>query len=360
MFTPAAPLKTNRVQRRRLSAFVRSGKTPQRVVLRARVVLLAAQGVPNNSIAHQLQISRPTVLLWRERFALQGVTGLLQDAPRPGRKKQLRREVIKRIVVQTQQETPVAATHWTTRTMARLHGVSHMTVQRIWKQHGLKPHRIERFKLSNDPQLVEKVEDIVGLYLNPPVKALVLSADEKTQIQALDRTSPILALRPGIPERQTHDYTRHGTVTLFAALNMLDGKVIGECHRRHRGKEFIAFLKTIDRETPSGLELHLILDNYAIHKSPPVKRWLKRHKRFHLHFTPTSGSWLNLIERWFGELTSKRIRRGTFKSLKALLAAIKEYLDHYNEEPRRFIWTKSADLIVAKINRCKEALVTGH
>lgn len=235
-----------------------------------------------------------------------------------------------------------------------------MTVQRIWKQHGLQPHRVETFKLSRDPQFVEKLRDIVGLYLDPPDKALVLSVDEKSQIQALDRTAPLLPLRPGIPARQTHDYKRNGTTTLFAALSMLDGKIIGECLPRHRSKEFIRFLGKIDRETPAHLDLHLIVDNASTHKSPAVKRWLKRHPRFHLHFTPTSSSWLNMVERWFGEISQKRIRRGTFRSVDELIDAIKEYMKVYNGTPKRFEWTKDADMILAKITRCKEALGTPH
>ena len=235
-----------------------------------------------------------------------------------------------------------------------------MTVQRIWTQHRLQPHRVENFKFSNDPRFVEKLRDVVGLYLNPPEHALVLSVDEKSQIQALDRTQPLLPLRPGIPARQTHDYKRHGTTTLFAALNMLDGKVIGQCLPRHRAKEFVKFLKQIDAQTPADLDLHLIVDNYSTHKSPVVKRWLAKHKRFHLHFIPTSSSWLNMVERWFGQITQKRIGRGTFKSVPQLIAAIVDYLEHHNAHPKPFVWTQDADMILAKINRCKEALGTAH
>jgi transposase len=360
MFTPAQALRVDDTQRKRLLSLVRSGKTPQKVVMRARLVLLAADGTPNNATAKELGISRPTVLLWRDRFTRRGVPGLLRDAPRSGRKKTIAPEVVQRVVEATLKTTPPGATHWTTRTMAKAQLLSHMTVQRIWKAHGLQPHRVETFKLSNDPQFVEKVRDIVGLYLNPPAKALVLSIDEKSQIQALDRTQPLLPLRPGIPARQTHDYKRNGTTTLFAALNLLDGKVIGECLPRHRAKEFIAFLKKVDAETPHDLALHAIVDNSSSHKSPPVKRWLKRHPRFHLHFTPTSSSWINMIERWFREITQKRIRRGTFGSVAELVAAIDEYLKIYNGDPHLFVWTKSADVILAKVARCKEALDTGH
>jgi transposase len=360
MFTPARALAVDDHQRKCLTSLAASGKTPQKVALRARIVLLASQGRANHAIAQQLKTSRPTVLLWRERFAQKGVPGLLQDAPRSGRKKALTAQQIQAVVEVTLRTTPPAATHWTTRTLAKAQGLSHMTVQRIWKQHRLQPHRVETFKLSRDPQFVDKVRDVVGLYLNPPDKALVLSVDEKSQIQALDRTAPLLPLRPGIAARQTHDYKRYGTTTLFAALNLLDGKVIGQCLPRHRSKEFVGFLAQIDRQTAGQRQLHLIVDNSSTHKSPAVQRWLKKHPRFHLHFTPTSSSWLNLIERWFGEITRKRIRRGTFRSVAELVAAIDEYLKVYNQHPKPFVWTQTADMIMAKVNRCKEALVTPH
>lgn len=360
MFTPAAALPIDTNQAKRLQALVRSGKTPQKLAMRARIVLLAADGVANQAIAARVGVSRPTVLLWRRRFIRAGVPGVLKEARRPGRKKAVVPEVIQRVVEATLRTTPPAATHWTIRTMARAQGLSRMTVQRIWKQYGLQPHRVETFKLSRDPHFVEKLRDVVGLYLDPPDKALVLSVDEKSQIQALDRTAPLLPLRPGIPARQTHDYTRHGTTTLFAALSLLDGKVIGECLPRHRSKEFLRFLARVDRETPPALALHLIVDNSSTHKSPPVKRWLTRHPRVHLHFTPTGSSWLNMVERWFRDITQRRIRRGTFRSVKELIAAITAYLQHYNEAPTRFVWTKDADMILAKIRRCKEALGTAH
>jgi len=360
MFAPAAPLHVDENQRKRLQHLAKSGRTPQRVALRARIVLLAGEGVSNHAVAARLGVSRPTVILWRERFAARGVQGILKDAPRPGRRKAISPEVIKRVVEATLHTTPPGETHWSVRSMAKAQGLSRMTVQRIWTQHRLQPHRLESFKFSNDPQFVEKLRDVVGLYLNPPEHALVLSVDEKSQIQALDRTQPLLPLRPGIPARQTHDYKRHGTTTLFAALNMLDGKVIGQCMPRHRGREFVQFLKKIDAEIPGDLDLHLIVDNYSTHKSPQVKRWLARHKRFHLHFVPTSSSWLNMVERWFGQITQKRIRRGTFKSVPQLIAAITEYLEKYNGNPKPFVWTKDADMILAKIRRCKEALGTAH
>jgi len=360
MFQPAPALWVDANQEKRLKALVRSGKTPQKIARRARLVLLAAEGAANHAIATRLGISRPTVLLWRSRFTRSGGPGLLKDARRPGRKKAVAPEVVQRVVEATLHTTPPAATHWTIRTMARAQGLPRMTVQRIWKQHGLQPHRVETFKLSRDPHFVEKLRDVVGLYLDPPDKALVLSVDEKSQIQALDRTAPLLPLRPGIPARQTHDYKRHGTTTLFAALSLLDGQVIGECLPRHRGREFIRFLTRLDRETPADLALHLIVDNYGTHKSPPVKRWLKRHPRFHLHFIPTGSSWLNMVERWFRDITQRRIRRGTFRSVKELIAAIHDYLREYNQAPTRFVWTKDADMILDKIRRCKEALGTAH
>ena len=360
MFTPASALVTDENQLKGLRFLTRSGKTPQKVALRARIVLLAADGVANNAIALQLATSRPTVLLWRGRFSSLGMAGIMKDAKRPGRKKAIFPEVVQKVVEKTLHSTPRGATHWSTRSMAEEMGISHLSVHRIWKQHGLAPHRVETFKMSKDLKFVEKLRDVVGLYLDPPDKALVLSVDEKSQIQALERTRPLLPLRPGIPARQTHDYSRHGTTTLYAALSMLDGKVIGECLPRHRSEEFIRFLRRIDRETPADRALHLIVDNSSTHKSPPVKQWLLRHKRFHLHFTPTSSSWLNMVERWFGEISQKRIRRGSFQSVKELIAAIEEYLDQYNLAPKRFVWTKDADMILSKVARCKEALVTGH
>jgi len=360
MFTPARALSIDDTQRKRLRVLAHSGNTPQKVALRARIVLLASEGVPNNAIAARLGTTRPTVLLWRERFGQRGAPGLLKDAPRPGRKKAISPAVVKQVVEATLHTTPRGATHWTTRTLAKAQGLSHMTVHRIWKQHGLQPHRVETFKLSRDPQFVEKLRDVVGLYLDPPDRALVLSVDEKSQIQALDRTQPGLPMKRGRCGTLTHDYKRHGTTTLYAALSLLDGKVIGQCLPRHRSREFLRFLNTLERQTPAERDLHLIVDNSSTHKSPPVKRWLQRHPRFHLHFTPTGSSWLNLVERWFRDITQKRIRRGSFASVKELLAAIQEYLDEYNRAPKCFVWTKSADMILAKIERCKAALVTHH
>jgi transposase len=339
---------------------VAAGKTPQKVALRARIVLGAAQGKANNALARELGTSRPTILLWRARYASHGLVGLFKDAPRPGRRKQIAAKKVAAIVEATLQTTPRDATHWSVRTMARAHKVSPSTVYRIWESHTLQPHRVKTFKLSRDPEFVAKLRDIVGLYLNPPQKALVFCVDEKSQIQALDRTEPVLPLRPGLPARQTHDYIRHGTTTLFAALNVLDGTVIGTCQARHRHEEFLGFLMQIDRVTPARRQLHLILDNYGTHKHPKVREWLEEHPRFHLHFTPTGASWLNLVERWFAEITRKRIRRGTFRSVTALTRAIREYVRENNKDPKPFIWTASASRIMRKIRRCKEALETGH
>jgi transposase len=360
MFTPAKPLHVDDHQRKRLKHLANSGKTPQKIALRARIVLRAGEGRPHHAMAKELGISRPTVLLWRQRFADRGVPGILKDAPRPGRRKGITPEVVQRVVEATLHTTPPGETHWSVRSMAKALGLARRTVQRIWKQHRLQPHRLKTFTFSNDKQFVEKLRDVVGLYLDPPEHALVLSVDEKSQIQALDRTQPLLPLRPGLPARQTHDDKRHGTTTLLAALNMLDGKVIGQCLPRHRAKEFVKFLKQIDEQTPADLDLHLIVDNDATLKSPPVKRCLTKPPRFHLHFMARSSSWLNMVERWFGPITQKPIRRGTFKSVPQLIDAIMEYLKHNNADPKPFVWTKDADMILAKINRCKEALGTGR
>jgi transposase len=300
------------------------------------------------------------VQLWRERFLALRVAGLEQDAPRPGRKPTVSVTKIRAVVEATLHTTPPAATHWSTRTMARAQRLSQATVQRIWKRHNLQPHRVETFKLSRDKHFTEKLTDVVGLYLNPPDKSLVLCVDEKSQIQALDRTQPGLPMKPGRCGTYTHDYKRNGTTTLFAALSMLDGQVIGDCMPRHRHQEFLRFLKKIDAEVVAGLDLHLIVDNYGTHKHPRVKAWLRRHPRFHLHFIPTSSSWLNLVERWFRELTDKRIRRGSFLNVPALIAAIKDYLDNHNQNPQVFVWSAPVERILAKIAKCKEALDSLH
>ena len=342
-----------------LEQVVRQGRTPQKVASRARVVLMLTNHEPPSSVAEALRVSRMTVRRWADRFVREGVPGLLRDASRPGRRTQISAAKVRAIVEATLHTRPPAATHWSSRTLAKAQGVSDGTIRKIWRQHGLQPHRVGRFKLSTDPRFVDKLRDVVGLYLHPPDKAVVFCIDEKSGIQALDRTRPVLALSRRVPERQTHDYIRHGTTTLYAALRVMDGVVIGECRRRHRTKEFVAFLRRLDRVTPASQALHLILDNLSAHKSPPVRHWLARHPRVHVHFVPTSSSWLNLVERWFLEITRTRIRRGTFTSVPALERAIHQYLDHYNEEPKPFIWTKDADTILAKIHRCNEALNSG-
>jgi transposase len=343
-----------------LETWAHGRSLPARLVQRAQIIRLAAGGALSQDIARELRISRPTVQLWRQRFLALRVPGLEKDAPRPGRIPKISPRKIKVVIEATLHATPPNATHWSTRTMAKAQNLSEATIRRIWKQHNLKPHLVHTFKLSRDQHFVEKLCDIVGLYLNPPDKSLVLCLDEKSQIQALDRTQPGLPLKKGRCGTMTHDYVRHGTTTLFAALSMLDGKVIGDCMPRHRHQEFIRFLKKIDTETPSGLDLHLIVDNYGTHKHPRVKSWLKRHPRFHLHFTPTSSSWLNLVERWFREITDKRLRRGSFASVPILIAAIKDYLTNHNQNPRVFIWSAPVDKILTKIAKCKEALDALH
>jgi transposase len=356
MFIQTFCVHTSPPEQAQLEQVVRQGKTPQKVARRARIVLMLANHEPPSAVAEGLRISRMTVRLWAGRFVTDGVPGVLRDASRPGRRKQIRPEHVQAVVEATLTTRPTAGTHWSSRTLAKAQGLSDGTIRKIWRQHGLQPHRVGRFKLSKDPRFVDKLRDVVGLYLNPPAKAVVFCVDEKSGIQALDRTRPVLPLRPGVPERQTHDYVRHGTTTLYAALRVLDGVVIGECRRRHRSQEFVQFLRRLDRATPTQQPLHLIMDNLSAHKSPPVRRWLARHPRVHVHFVPTSSSWLNLVERWFVEITRARIRRGTFTSVPALERAIREYLAHYNQHPKPFIWTKDADTILAKIDRCKEAL----
>jgi transposase len=360
MWNPAPALPMTSEQRSTLEAWVRAPNSPQYIVLRSRICLQAHQGLPNHQIATQLHTSRPTVLLWRQRFGQAGPAGLEQDAPRGDSTQRLETSRAKALVEATLHTTPADATHWSTRTLAKRFGVSHMTVARIWDAHGLQPHRVRTFKLSRDPRFVEKLTDVVGLYLNPPDKALVLCVDEKSQVQALDRTQPGLPMKKGRCGTMTHDYVRHGTTTLFAALNVLEGTVIGGCFDRHRHEEFLQFLRQIDRETPPQLALHLIVDNYGTHKHEHVQRWLARHRRFHLHFTPTSSSWLNLVERWFAEITRKRIRRGSFHSVTDLVTVIKEYIKLNNQNPKPFVWTKRADEILEKVNHCKAATVTEH
>jgi len=326
------------------------------LVRRAQIVLLASEGKENREIAEELDIERTIVGRWRGRFAAQGLAGIEKDAPRGGRLPSKRQQVAPRIVEVTTQQTPAAATHWTTNTLARHLGVSQSMVSRVWRAHGLKPHLSRTFKVSNDPRFVEKLTDVVGLYLDPPDRALVLSCDEKSQIQALDRTQKGLPLKKGRCGTMTHDYKRNGTTTLFAALSMLDGRVISRCDARHRHQEWLKFLKQIDSETPPELDLHLIVDNYATHKHPRVQSWLKKHPRFHMHFTPTSSSWLNLVERWFRDLTDKRIRRGTFTNVANLQKALEDYIDEHNQDPRAFKWTAKAEVILEKVRRARTVI----
>jgi transposase len=332
--------------------------TPRGIALRIDIILSAGDGLANHAIARNLDTSLPTVLLWRKRYREGGLAVLLEDLPRSGRPKRISEQKEAAIVDATIKTKPPDATHWSVRAMAASQRVSSATVQRIWRKHRLQPHRQESFKFSNDPDFAPKVRDIVGLYLNPPDKAVVLSVDEKSQIQALDRTQPILPLRPGLPERQTHDYQRHGTTTLFAALNVLEGTVIGECQPRHRHQEFLRFLDKIEESVAPGLDVHLVLDNYGTHKHPEVKRWLAERPRYRVHFTPTSSSWLNQIERWFAEITRKQIRRGTFRSVRDLIKTINEYIRHYNKNPQPFQWVARASTIVRKVNRYKSSLAT--
>ncbi|MBA2462011.1 MAG: IS630 family transposase [Actinobacteria bacterium] len=347
-------------QRALLERWVGAQKTPQSVALRARIVLLAGEGESNSAIARALEVSRPTVILWRSRFAQGGPQALTETKPGRGRKPTISAAKIKAIVQATTQTRPPGQTHWSCRSMAKAEGVSPASVQRIWDAHGLKPHRVRSFKLSTDPRFTEKLTDVVGLYLNPPERAIVLCVDEKSQIQALDRTQASLPMKKGRAGTMTHDYKRNGTTTLFAALSTLDGSVVGQCLPRHRHQEFLKFLRHLDREFPAELDLHLIVDNYRTHKHDNVNAWLAKHPRFHLHFTPTSSSWLNLVERWFRELSDKALRRGVFHSVPDLTTAIENFLAAHNEDPKPFVWTASIDAILEKVGRCKAVLETVH
>ena len=349
MWEPAEPLRLQRQDRIILEELLRCGTTPQRVVFRIRVLLGSAGGLANNRVAAELKTTRSTVIKWRDRYLERGLEGVLEDAPRTGRKKIISPQQEQVIVKATLETKHANATNWSTRTMAATQGVSDTTVYRIWKFHRLQPHRVEKFKLSKDPRFSEKVRDVIGLYLNPPDKALVLSVDEKTQIQALDRTQPLLPMRPGIPERQTHDDERYGTTTLFAALNVLDGSVIGQCQPRHRRQEFVKFLEKIERTVLPRREIHLILDNYGTHTHADGKDWLAAHPRYHLHFTPTGASWINLVERFFSEITDRRIRRGTFRSVPELVKAIGSYIRDRNKTPKPFVWSAKPTSILRKI-----------
>lgn len=352
----AVEIELTEDERITLLKWSRGKRIEARVVERAKIVLLAADGKQNQEIAVELGVSQPTVGKWRKRFAEQRMPGIEKDAPRGGRKPSVRSKHEAEIIRKTTQETPPNATQWSVRTMAKAIGISKATVQRVWRDNGLKPHLIKTFKVSNDKQFVEKLVDVVGLYLNPPERALVLSCDEKSQIQALDRTQKSLPMFPGRKKTLTHDYKRNGTTTLFAAIELAEGRIIAECMTRHRHQEWLKFLKKIDAETPPELDLHLIADNYCTHKHAKVKSWLKRHPRFHMHFIPTSSSWLNVIERWFGKITQDRIRNGVFRSVDELVRAIKDYIEHHNADPTTFVWTKSADEILQKTTRARAAL----
>ena len=359
---PLPPLTLTDEERGTLQAWARRPTSAQRLASRAKIVLACDEGLGNDQVALRVGVARGTVGKWRSRFLDARLDGL-NDEPRPGAPRTITDDQVDRVVARTLEAKPKAATHWSTRSMAGELGLSQTAVARIWRSFGLKPHLTETFKLSTDPLFVDKVRDVVGLYLDPPDRALVLCVDEKSQVQALDRTQPLLPLEPGKPERHTPDYARHGTTSLFAALNVATGEVIGKCHRRHRSREFLKFLDhvnaTVERE--AGVEIHLIMDNYGTHKTAAVRRWFLRHPEYRLHFTPTSASWLNLVERFFGEITEKRIRRGAFRSVQALEGAIREYLEHHNTAPKPFVWTASADLILSKVKKvCERISNSGH
>jgi transposase len=356
MPTPVAvAIELTSDERARLESWARRRSSAQALALRSRIVLLAGDGLKNIEIAERLGIDHATARKWRSRFAERRLEGVL-DEPRPGRPRTVTDEQVEEVIVRTLETTPRDATHWSTRSMAREVGLTQSAVLRIWRAFGLQPHRQETWKLSKDPQFIDKVRDVVGLYLNPPERAVVLCVDEKSQIQALDRSAPILPMLPGVPERATHDYKRAGTSSLYAALDLTTGRVIGRLHSRHRAIEFKQFLQTLDRAVPTELDVHLVLDNSSTHKTPAIQRWLAAHPRFVLHFTPTSSSWLNLVERWFAELTSKLLRRGAHRSVRDLNADIRAWIDTWNDNPRPFIWTKTADQILDSIARYCERI----
>lgn len=357
---PKAKLVVAPSERTALERFTKRRKTAQALACRARIILLSATGLTNQVVAEKLDITPQMVAKWRSRFIEKRLDGIL-DEPRSGRPRKVGDEQIERVIVRTLESTPRDATHWSVRSMAKASGLKPNTIYRIWRAFSLQPHRTETFKLSADPLFIEKVRDIVGLYLHPPQKAVVLCVDEKSQVQALDRTQPLLPMRPGQVERRTHDYVRHGTTSLFAALDVASGTVIGQCHRRHRAAEFRKFLDTIDANVPASLDVHLIADNYGTHKTAMIRSWLAKRPRFHMHFTPTSASWINLVERFFATLTAKQIRRGSFRSTRELETTIKNYLAIHNEDPKPFIWTKTADEILNSLARfCMRTSGTGH
>ena len=347
---PKQPLVLTEEERDRLQSLAHRARSQSLLARRARVVLTCAEGLDNQAVAKKLRCSNGMVGKWRSRFLEARLEGLY-DEPRPGAPRKVSDAEVEQVVIQTLESTPRGATHWSTRGLAKTTGLSRMTISRIWHAFGLQPHRTDTFKLSPDPQLVEKVRDIVGLYMNPPDHAMVLCVDEKSQIQALDRTQPLLPMQPGQLERGTHDYRRHGTTSLFAALELKTNRVIGQLHRRHRSQEFRTFLDTIEANVPAELDVHLVLDNYGTHKTALIRKWFAKRPHFHVHFTPTYGSWINLVERWFAEITNKRIRRGVFRSVKELEAAIREYIDLHNEDPKPFVWTRTADQILASVAR---------
>lgn len=357
---PKKPLNLNEEERAKLEIWARRPKSSQRLALRSRIVLGCAQGSSNQQVARQLGVTGATVGKWRERFRTQRLEGLV-DEPRPGAPREITDSQVEEVITRTLETLPPGATHWSSRTLAKQMGLTQNAIWRIWRAFGLQPHRSETFKLSTDPLFVEKVRDVVGLYLNPPERAAVVCLDEKSQVQALDRTQPLLPMRPGMAERRTHDYLRHGTTSLFAALDVATGEVIGTCHRRHRHQEFLRFLRLLEERLPKDQDIHLVMDNYGTHKTPKVKRWFAQHPRYHLHFTPTSASWLNMVERFFAKLSERRIRRGIFNSVQSLEQAIMEYLDQHNQDPKPFVWTASADLILDRVTRlCERSYQSGH
>jgi transposase len=357
---PTKPLNVTPEEKEKLTMLARRPKSAQAIAMRARIVLACAEGLNNGATAKKLHITGATVCKWRERFRVSRLEGLL-DEPRPGAPRSIRDAQVEDVITKTLESMPVNSTHWSTRLMAEKTGLSQTAIVRIWRAFGLQPHRVENFKFSKDPRFVEKVRDIVGLYLNPPDRAIVLCVDEKSQVQALNRTQPILPLAPGVPARQSHDYERHGVTSLFAALDVASGVTISNCYRRHRHQEFLRFLNDIEANLPRGFEVHLVMDNYGTHRVGKVRSWLARHPRYHVHFTPTSGSWLNLVERLFAEVTERCVRRGSHTTVRALEKALLDYMDQRNQDPKPFLWTAPADLILGKVERlCQRISDSGH
>ena len=357
---PTKPLNLTAEEKDKLAMLARRPKSAQAMAMRARIVLDCDEGLSNGSVAKKLQITGATVCKWRERFRVNRLEGLL-DEPRPGAPRTIADKQVEAVVTKTRESMPANSTHWSTRLMAKKAGLSQTAIVRIWRAFGLQPHRVENFKFSKDPQFVEKVRDIVGLYMHPPDRAIVLCVDEKSQVQALNRTQPILPMAPGVPARQSHDYERHGVTSLFAAMDVASGVTISNCYRRHRHQEFLRFLNDIEENLPRGLEVHLVMDNYGTHKVSKVRAWLGRHPRYHVHFTPTSGSWLNLVERLFAEVTERCVRRGSHTAVRELEKAMLDYLDQRNRKPKPFVWTADADLILGKVERlCQRISNSGH